>query len=265
MRRGPGGGGAARGRFLAQYAPGDYEVLLLDTDIERARQIADEAGRRARGAGLNVLTAVAAFPSDGRTADALIGRASALLRGPDGEAESGRGPVLTSESMRKLYRLAERAAAGRSANGLINVLILGETGVGKEVLAEMHAPAFAARGRARSSALNCAALTETLLESELFGHERGAFTGAVQAKPGLLETARRRARVFLDEVGELPLTLQAKLLRVLETRAGDARRRRSSRGRSTCASSPRPTAISRPRCGEARSARICSSASTASR
>ena len=194
MRRGPGGGGAARGQLLAQYAPGDYEVLLLDTDVERARQLADEAGRRARGAGLNVLTAVAAFPSDGRTADALIGRASALLRGSDGEAESGRGPVVKSESMRKLYRLAEQAATGRSANGLIDVLILGETGVGKEVLARAD-PRASPRAAGPFVAINCAALTETLLESELFGHEQGAFTGAVRRKPGLLEAADGGTRV----------------------------------------------------------------------
>jgi two-component system, NtrC family, response regulator AtoC len=207
--------GALRpGDFLAQYAPGDYEVLLLDTDPERARRIADDAGRRARAQGLRARTAVALFPGDGRSAEALIGRASALLRGPD--TDCGQGPVLKSESIRKLYRLAERAAAGHSANGLINVLILGETGTGKEVLAEWihtHSP----RSGGPLVCINCAALSETLLESELFGHEKGAFTGAVQTKPGLLETAAGGS-VFLDEVGEMPATLQTRLLRTLEAR-----------------------------------------------
>jgi transcriptional regulator with GAF, ATPase, and Fis domain len=97
----------------------------------------------------------------------------------------------------------------------LNVLILGETGVGKEV--------FAAELRSRSARaqkpfvqLNCAALPESTLEGELFGYERGAFTGAVQAKPGLFESATT-GTVFLDEIGDMPLTTQAKLLRVLET------------------------------------------------
>jgi transcriptional regulator with PAS, ATPase and Fis domain len=97
----------------------------------------------------------------------------------------------------------------------INVLILGETGVGKEVLAEsVH---HASQRKGPLVRINCAALSGTLLESELFGHEKGAFTGATESKPGLLETARD-GTAFLDEVGELPLALQAKLLRVLETR-----------------------------------------------
>jgi transcriptional regulator with PAS, ATPase and Fis domain len=115
------------------------------------------------------------------------------------------------EAMQRIHKLAERAAAGT-----INVLITGETGVGKELLAEtVHR--LSPRKDGPYVCLNCAALSETLLESELFGHERGAFTGAVQAKPGLLETAVG-GTLFLDEVGELPLTTQAKVLRVIETR-----------------------------------------------
>jgi two-component system, NtrC family, response regulator AtoC len=96
----------------------------------------------------------------------------------------------------------------------VNVLVLGETGVGKEVLAStLHA--LSGRDGPLSS-INCAALSEPLLESELFGHDRGAFTGAVAAKPGLFE-ASSGGTMFLDEIGELPVSLQAKLLRAVET------------------------------------------------
>ncbi|MBK7584763.1 MAG: sigma 54-interacting transcriptional regulator [Myxococcales bacterium] len=102
------------------------------------------------------------------------------------------------------------------APGDITVLLLGETGVGKELAAETvhRASRRAERAFVR---LNCAALPENLLESELFGYERGAFTGADKQKPGLLEGADK-GTVFLDEIGELPLPTQAKLLRVLESR-----------------------------------------------
>ncbi len=101
------------------------------------------------------------------------------------------------------------------ARSPLTVLIRGETGVGKEVLAETLHRLSGRPGRMVS--LNCAAFSGELLESELFGHERGAFTGAVAAKPGLLEVARG-GTVFLDEVGELPPLLQAKLLRAIEAR-----------------------------------------------
>jgi transcriptional regulator with PAS, ATPase and Fis domain len=121
------------------------------------------------------------------------------------------GVVVGDPAMQQTYELATRVAAGD-----ISVLLLGETGAGKEILAD-----FIHRASPRTKKplvrLNCAALSEALLESELFGHERGAFTGAASAKAGLLETAQGGS-VFLDEVGELPAAIQAKLLRVLEDR-----------------------------------------------
>ncbi len=108
------------------------------------------------------------------------------------------------------------AVVARIAAGMVNVLITGETGVGKEVLARsIHA---LSNRSGQFVAINCASLSEASLENELFGHERGAFTGATTAKPGLFEMAGG-GTVFLDELGEVPHSLQAKLLRVLETRS----------------------------------------------
>jgi transcriptional regulator with GAF, ATPase, and Fis domain len=104
----------------------------------------------------------------------------------------------------------------RVASGTISILLLGETGAGKEVTARrIHQ--LSPRAGKPFVGINCAALPEPLLESELFGHERAAFTGATQAKAGLIETADG-GTLFLDEVGEMPLTFQTKLLRVLEDR-----------------------------------------------
>ncbi|MBI1818169.1 MAG: sigma-54-dependent Fis family transcriptional regulator [Deltaproteobacteria bacterium] len=108
------------------------------------------------------------------------------------------------------------ALAAEAAQRDVIVLISGESGVGKEVLAR----AIHYNSTRRSGpffALNCAAITETLMESELFGHERGSFTGAERRKSGLLEQAAH-GTLLLDEIGDMPITAQAKLLRVIETR-----------------------------------------------
>jgi len=130
----------------------------------------------------------------------------------EGPPPSSRGNVV----IRDPVMLSVRRTVARVAPAPVNVLILGETGVGKDVVATMVHD-LSSRAKQSLVRLNCASLPEQLLESELFGHERGAFTGAVVSKPGLLETAQG-GTVFLDEVGELPLAIQAKLLRAIESR-----------------------------------------------
>ncbi len=116
-----------------------------------------------------------------------------------------------SKAMREVFEFVSRVA-GRDST----VLIFGESGTGKELVARaIHMNS--ARADKPFVAINCAAITETLLESELFGHERGAFTGAVSQKKGKLEVAEG-GTVFLDEIGELAVPMQAKLLRVLQER-----------------------------------------------
>ncbi len=140
----------------------------------------------------------------------LLGAVSLVVRRRQPAATEGL--IVADRNMQALYAQAERATAA-----LINVLLLGETGVGKEVLARwIHARS--PRTKHPFVALNCAAFSESLLEGELFGYEKGAFTGAAQARQGLFEAADG-GTLFLDEVGELPILMQAKLLRAIEERA----------------------------------------------
>jgi DNA-binding NtrC family response regulator len=120
-------------------------------------------------------------------------------------------PLLVGDDagLRKVFTALQRAATTDTT-----VLIEGESGTGKELFARsLHA--LSSRTDAPFVAINCAAIPETLLETELFGHEKGAFTGAVARKPGKFEMAHR-GTLFLDEIGDLPLSLQAKILRALE-------------------------------------------------
>lgn len=135
----------------------------------------------------------------------LRAHASAARRGSDDGTPLTFGDPVMVPVIRAVDKVAPTTAS---------VLLIGESGTGKEVLARaIHARS--ARAGAPFVAINCAAVTDTLLESELFGHEKGAFTGATEARQGRLEVAAG-GTFFLDEIGELKLELQAKLLRVLQ-------------------------------------------------
>ena len=149
----------------------------------------------------------------------MIGRAFHLLELEDEnrklQRSSSRSPldgvIASSPQMLEVCRLVERVAPSN-----VSVLLLGESGTGKELLARaLHT--LNLRSAKKFVAINCAAIPENLLESELFGYERGAFTGAAKQTPGMIEHAHG-GTFFLDEIADMPLPLQAKLLRFLQER-----------------------------------------------
>jgi len=122
------------------------------------------------------------------------------------------GPLVgSSPQMRAIYQMVERVAPSN-----VSVLVTGESGTGKELVARCLHELSSRRNKA-FVAVNCAAIPETLIESEIFGHEKGAFTGAVERRAGCFELAEE-GTLLLDEIGEMPMATQAKLLRVLEDR-----------------------------------------------
>jgi DNA-binding NtrC family response regulator len=203
-----------RAVLAAEYAPRELEFLFVAMPWEDVEDIVDKLLARMQQVGAPARAGFGFFPRDGRTASSLMAAANSRLSSdreetvplvvapPDGRDRS---------PMERLQKLVERVAPSD-----ISIVIHGETGVGKEVMAkELHR--LSHRAGKPFVGLNCAALTETLLESELFGHERGSFSGAVATKPGLFEVADK-GTVFLDEIGETSPAIQAKLLRVLEER-----------------------------------------------
>lgn len=204
---------------ISLYAPGAVLALLPETDLEQARRVAQTLVQGALGEP-PLVCGVATWP-DARSAQELLDRVresarSATLAAPVHDA-SGREPaplrsvIVASPLMRDLYSLVRRIAGSS-----IPVLIQGETGAGKEVIARAIHDESPRRQRPLRS-INCGAIPSTLIESVLFGHERGAFTGAERASPGIFEQADG-GTVMLDEVGELSPAAQAALLRVLETK-----------------------------------------------
>ena len=206
--------------LVAEYSPDEIALILPETALAGTEQVAQ------RSAGTHGLYGVAAIPEDGASAGELVDVARSRLRtarvrgggGTSRRAESvhhvelgGSRVVVADPVMKRLFELVDRIAATP-----ISVLISGETGTGKDVVAEaLHRRGPRADGP--FVRISCAALPEALVESELFGHVAGAFTGADRARRGLFETASG-GTLFLDEIGEISPAMQVRLLRVLETR-----------------------------------------------
>jgi two-component system response regulator AtoC len=214
---------------IAVHGPYSVLVLMPEANAAAAERVARRLSRVGEGGPL--FCGIATFPDTAKSAGALVSEVHTAARQgtrtePVRHAGSGvsatevGAPVVEAESMQRLYALADRVAANN-----VPVLILGETGTGKEVIAR-HVHRASPRAQKRMVVINCAALPTNLIESALFGHEKGAFTGADAAKKGVFEEGDG-STVFLDEVGELSPAAQAALLRVLETkrfsRVGSAR------------------------------------------
>jgi len=199
--------------FVGEYASGELLILLPELDGERSRSMADGLLAAAREvAGVEAAVRVAGVPDSGTAVDALVAAALGSVGSPAGATGDAARVVAIDVCTRELFETVRRAASTSST-----VLVVGETGSGKElVAAELHRASKRASGPYLR--INCAALPETLIESELFGHERGAFTGADRRRAGYIESASGGTLLF-DEIGELPLAMQAKLLRVLEERS----------------------------------------------
>jgi DNA-binding NtrC family response regulator len=196
--------------LIASREPGRYELLLVDAGPGESRERLERAVKLLAERGFGARFELVGCPGDGTTAAALLGRGVAE-KGAASNRQGGTDFVVHDPAMRRVCRLLERIAGSE-----LGVILLGETGVGKEMCAELVHACSARAGR-KLLRLNCAALAESLLESELFGYERGAFTGATSDKIGLLESADG-GTVFLDEVGDMPLATQVKLLRAIEAK-----------------------------------------------
>ncbi|MCY1017965.1 sigma-54 interaction domain-containing protein [Pyxidicoccus sp. MSG2] len=203
------GGTVRAGTPLAEVLAPHGGSVQLETLLTEGRETA--ARLRAGGRVHGVRVRAVALAEGART----LGQALLVTLDPARDsanpAELFHGLWTQDPELRRLFRIVEKVARTESS-----VLVRGESGTGKELIAHaLHALSPRSKGPFR--AINCAALPPTLLESELFGHVRGAFTGAVRDSPGHFRLANRGS-LFLDEVAEMPLDLQAKMLRVLETR-----------------------------------------------
>ena len=219
------------GTVLGRWSACDVRLLLPDCDAEAterlrvtlAASLADlDFGLPAEWQPVRLATAGASFPEDGASAEFLFGALDQRLDATRHAEVAWATPTIstegeliaTSPAMQSVLRTLQRVAPSD-----IPILIEGETGTGKELLTDL-AHRWSRRAARPLVKVHCAALPESLLQSELFGHEKGAFTGAEGRKLGKFELARG-GTIFLDEIGEISLDVQVKLLRVLQQKEID--------------------------------------------
>ena len=223
---------------ILQQTGGDFHVIITDLRMPGmdGMELLEHATSQYPGREVVMVTAhgtvdtaveamkVGAFdfvtkPFDAAELRAVIGKAMAQARA---ELDAVEEVPSAEPSDRGLYGMIGRSAAMREVYGVLEkvadspttALITGESGTGKELVASaLHN--HSSRAKAPFIRLNCAAIPPTLIESELFGHEKGSFTGAISSKPGRFELAHQ-GTLFLDEIGDVPLEMQVKLLRVLQ-------------------------------------------------
>ncbi len=224
-----------RRNMLGRGPAGELLALLVESDARAARELRDRAAAALKTRTSSLAEApefgfrAVSYPEDGAAADMLL---DALFEATETWEEARDEPLPALKVPPELGLVSSRSPTMRAALEVVarvsptnaTVLLSGETGCGKEVLADLI-QGNSERAAAPYVKVNCAAIPETLVESELFGYERGAFTGADRRHAGRFEQAHK-GTLFLDEVGELPLPTQAKLLRVLQerriTRVGSA-------------------------------------------
>jgi transcriptional regulator with GAF, ATPase, and Fis domain len=199
---------------LAKLSSHCFDTLILDRRLPdlNVHEVAEMVRRRFPTIRIQILDAASEANVAAPAADAVENRVLAAANDEikeSSETEPLPHMVGGSRAMQRIYRLARLVAARDTT-----VLITGETGTGKELIARgIHH--VSRRANNPFVVVNCAAIPETLLEAELFGHVRGAFTGAIQSRVGRIHNAHG-GTLFLDEIGDLPLTMQAKLLRFLQ-------------------------------------------------